>query len=746
MLNEPSNEQIDIVNEIKNHNIIVDAVAGSGKTTTILHIAKKYPESNILVITYNKRLKDETRIKVKQLKLSNIDVHSYHSFCVKHYNERCFTDTGMRAMLSKNTPLKNKLDFQILIIDEAQDMTPLYYNVICKLNQDTTFESICVLGDPYQSIYDFNDADARFIKEADKLFNFNKKKWIKKNLSTSFRVTKPIAEFLNKCVLKEDRIISNKKGTAVEYVILNTFHCDKIVDKVQYYLSKGYSFDDFFILAPSVKNEKSPIRRLANEFTKNKLPIYLPMSDEEKLDKDILNKKIVFSTFHQVKGLERKIVIVYNFDDSYFTYFNKDDPKCVCPNTIYVAITRSLDKLILLHSNDNEYFKFLDIPETKKICNFLQYEQLYYTENPNSSSVSKVTELTRHLTEETINECLKYLNIQTIVEPNNFISLPLKVKQNTEFGDNLWESVSEINGIAIPLLHEIQNDRMILDSKHLRLLNKNKDILHELEKMIKIGKFELPDILKIANYWNCYKEGLNYKTKQIVDYKWLEENKVNECLERLKERISDNAQYEVHYIENDKPELNGRTLVGFIDCIDNNVVWEFKCVNNLDSEHILQLAIYMYLHKVNQVNNDTRDTISNKLMTILQQLNELEYNLQVNKKYYDYTIVKISPNDIITYKTSTRKSLKTNRHLFVEEVKKKLTELKIKYENILLNSGEYKYQLWNILDNHTIEIDASTQKLQEMISYLIKKKYYSNQKDTNEIFMKKMKEIRSQYK
>ena len=57
---------------------------------------------------------------------------------------------------------------------------------------------------------------------------------------------------------------------------------------------------------------------------------------EEKLDEDILTGKIVFSTFHQVKGLERKVVIIYNFDNSYFIYYEKDKSPFICPNTIYV--------------------------------------------------------------------------------------------------------------------------------------------------------------------------------------------------------------------------------------------------------------------------------------------------------------------------------------------------------------------------------------------------------------------------
>jgi len=37
-----SNEQFDIIEKIRNNNIIVNSVAGSGKTTTILHLANTF--------------------------------------------------------------------------------------------------------------------------------------------------------------------------------------------------------------------------------------------------------------------------------------------------------------------------------------------------------------------------------------------------------------------------------------------------------------------------------------------------------------------------------------------------------------------------------------------------------------------------------------------------------------------------------------------------------------------------------
>lgn len=65
MNHNPSEEQKAIIENLKNqYNITVEAVAGSGKTTTCLLIAKSFKEKEVLILTYNKRLADETKEKI----------------------------------------------------------------------------------------------------------------------------------------------------------------------------------------------------------------------------------------------------------------------------------------------------------------------------------------------------------------------------------------------------------------------------------------------------------------------------------------------------------------------------------------------------------------------------------------------------------------------------------------------------------------------------------------------------------
>jgi len=332
-----SKEQNQIINYLEeNNNVIVNAVAGSGKTTTNLHIANHFPHLKILLITYNAKLKLETREKIKITGFKNIETHSYHSFCVKYYDSECYTDSEIITYLSNSPELSTERLFpkyDIIILDETQDMSPLYYQLFCTIFRDNAnpLTKICILGDEKQSIFDFNKADQRFITMAEKIFNFNSFSWKKCNLSESFRVTTEMSDFINHCMLGEERIISKKiTGHKPRYIVCNTFgektciKINQVFDEVKYYLNIGYLADDIFILSPSIRTNTTPTALLENKIKQElDIPIFVPLGDDAILDKDIIKNKLVFSTFHQAKGLERKVVLVFCFDSAYFKYYKK---------------------------------------------------------------------------------------------------------------------------------------------------------------------------------------------------------------------------------------------------------------------------------------------------------------------------------------------------------------------------------------------------------------------------------------
>lgn len=80
---ELTKEQVDIINSTGN--IKINAVAGSGKTTTIIEYAKTRPaKSKILYLAFNKSVKLEAIKKFADKGLTNVKVETAHSLAYRH--------------------------------------------------------------------------------------------------------------------------------------------------------------------------------------------------------------------------------------------------------------------------------------------------------------------------------------------------------------------------------------------------------------------------------------------------------------------------------------------------------------------------------------------------------------------------------------------------------------------------------------------------------------------------------------
>ena len=662
-LPNPTNEQINIINSL-DYNIIIDSVAGSGKTTTNLYIAQNNINKNILLLTYNSKLKLETKEKIKKYNINNLNVFSYHSFCVKYYdNNNGYTDKLIINIINNNIKCKLNFNYDLIILDEAQDISPLYYKLIYKIYNDNSIKNvnIILLGDINQSIYDFNQSDERYILYADKLFNYNNTNlWKKFNLSTSFRITHEMSLFINNCMLNNSRINSTKITlNKPRYIICNSFNKNnsQTLKEVEYYLNLGYKPQDFFILAPSLSvkgDNKSPVKILENNIKlkyKN-INIYVPTNDDEKLDNTILENKMVFSTFHQSKGLERPVIIIFNFDNSYFKYYKKDKNPNICPNELYVATTRGSERLSLIHHYENDYLSFLNINNIEKFTIFNKYKNIENVEKNKEENNISVTDLCKHLPLEITLKCLTYLNIIKINKKDNFIDIPIKIEE--EHGS---ESISEITGIAIPSYFEylLKNNNSIYNNLEIEI-KKNNKLLKDIQNNLNIKILNLDkkkDYIKLSNIWNSYKNGYIFKSLQIKTYDWISKDNLNESINRLKKlNITNNAIFEkiINY------KYLGINIKGYIDCIDNNNIYEFKCCQEIKEEHFLQLAIYMFLNEKNKVfslnnfnyylfnilNNEQYQIITNNdnLYNMLEYLIKYKYNN--NNKVNDEDFISIN--------------------------------------------------------------------------------------------------------
>jgi len=734
MLNEASEEQRAIIDAIKDHNVKVNSVAGSGKTTTVLHIAKEFKDQSILLLTYNARLKMETRKKKDNLGLRNLEVHSYHSYCVSNYDNKCFKDSGIINLLKENKKPLKKFNYSIIVVDEAQDMNKIYYKLVNKILGDNLGQCrMCVIGDKYQSIYQFNGADSRFITLSENLFKPNDLGWKELKLSVSFRITNQMANFLNKCVMKFDYIKACKDGNKVRYIMTDTFNFERPVFEVLHYLN-DCSYDDIFILAPSVKKGKndSPVRVLANKLTDFGIPIYVPTDDDERLDEEVIKNKIVFSTFHQVKGLERKNVILYGFDESYFQLFNKNADINFCPNEIYVALTRGIENLTVFHSTQKNYLPFLDEDELEGTV-YYEINKLNTVYDSGKSITLDVSEITKHMQSDIINNATEYFEKVLVKGKEKFINIPIKTTQG-----KLVESVSEINGTVIPAYFEYVNNKKM--TIYEILIDKGQDVKTKLA-------IDMPtsDLLKLATQYVSFTSGYKYKMNQIITYDWMDDELFDEAVDRLELVINKNAKFEVE-IYNPEPKM-GKVIVGRVDCLDTDTIWEFKCTRDLDSEHFIQLAIYALLNENMKI--AYIGTLKRKYKEYTENINktsdteyipatklEIGNILLINNGRYkiysiDYETIKVMDDN------KEKKKFKIESRLYqrlTEKVDRKEIE-RLRDQISELEKKVYRYKLMNILSNEIYEIKFEKEKLEEMINYLLFHKYKNIKKLTDDEFM-----------
>jgi len=781
MLPDISIEQQKIIDELINYNVIVDSVAGSGKTTCSLYIAINFPNLKLLLLTYNSKLKLETREKVKKLGLTNLEIHSYHSFCVKNYDKKCFTDTTIKSILKCNKSLLHEINYDIIIPDEAQDISALYYELFCKIYKDNKKKSkLCIFGDIKQSIFEFNNADERFIKFADELFNFNDILWKKCKLSHSFRITNEMSLFINNCMLNEDRIISSKiTNNKPRYIICECFGGISNIpfNEVKYYLDMEYQPQDIFILAPSLKSVGSPVRQLENKIKKElNIPIYVPTSEDEKLDSEILEGKLVFSTFHQTKGLERKVIILFNFDNSYFEFYKKSKNPFICSNELYVATTRGLHHLSLLHHYNNDYLPFICKDKLELYCDMIYCNDIRLS----AKRIDKImdtspTDLIKHIPQNILDECFDFLKIETIISKKGKINIPIKTNQCDG-----CEGVGEITGVAIPSYFELKlkgkiqifND-LIQNNFEEKLLENSDGCLIKLaietknEKIYKLNNINIKELspeelLYIANCWTTYKSGFLFKIYQIRDYNWLSKEDLLKCITRMEKslNISINAIFEKPYsIENEK-ELFNRRLNGFVDCIDNNNLYEFKCVQSLEKEHFLQLAIYMYQNekekqriilennkiifhiekqiKLQELDNKNEYVVGDKILFKLFNIEE-----GIIKKIYKNGKIMVLNNKkknilITKYLIVSKQNNGSNIHSLQDQLNNSRTIIKRMEQST-------NYYLYNILTDELLQITCQLSELIKIIELLFYNKYFNSKGINDETFLKNISLIKEKY-
>ena len=649
MENNASSEQQGIIdNIVLGNNVCSISVAGSGKSTTILLLANKLKEQKILHMTYNSSLRKEFREKVEESNITNIDVHTFHSFAVRYFVSNAFTDGGIRdILLKKIQPIKEIPCYNIIVIDECQDLTPLYYRfIIYFLSLLKNKIQMIVLGDPLQSLYEFKGSDHRFLTFASKLWSnqpfLQTPVFQHCCLKTSYRLTDQMSEFINTVLYNEKFIDTCRSGSPISYIRNNNYCIEKyIITIVKDIINNGELPNDIFILAASVSGINSQIKKLENLLTENGIPCYIPYSDIEKVDERVISGKLVFSTFHTVKGRQRKYVFVIGFDNSYFEFYAKTLSKEKCPNTLYVACTRSTDHLFLIENNNRNIDRPLDFLQlghhAMKEKSFITFkgnpQSIFYEQKPMNQinipiyyvTISKLVKFIPESDLDIISPILQKIFIN-VSNTNRIHFDETEIPNVIQLIDGSFEDVSDINNIVIPcIFYDIICNNTIGESNLYKLISNDMMKLKQNEHLYLKQLFtqlnsqcnNVSDYLFLSNFYIALKEKLYFKLKHIrkEDCTWLTKNTIEKCNLFLQQCIlnyqSDDPftiMHETTIIENEdykhtqiddilKKHFN-ECIFRFtarIDFITDDAIWEIRCSSHLTIEHFLHIVIYAWL-------------------------------------------------------------------------------------------------------------------------------------------------------
>lgn len=555
-------------------------------------------QKTVLLIVYNKIMKEETRSVAKACRLDNLQAHTYHSAAKHYYGIRGHDDAALSKLLKSMKEPKKPFMIDMLICDELQDMTPMFFDFARKLMKDNLNKNpqIVCLGDKYQCVYSHRGSDNRFLTLAPRVFqSLSSRPWVDADLTLSERVPQNIVDVVNTDFLGYNRMSAANPNGQVVYMRLNAWNDVKHIGDLVLEAIDKFSVDDVLILQYSYDSTKSPAKFLENFLVSKGIPCDTPSRDDENKPEDVLRGKVAFSTFHSCKGITRKVVFVYNVDDGYFKYFAKDAPRNICPNPMYVAITRASKRLVLIHHNANGFFPTIIQDSIRQRTKFIDLGDKTGFEKPSQFELKlEITKLIRHLPFDIIDRCMSLVTVTTISEPEDDIDIPATVQA----GD-LQDSVNDINGIVLPAMFEIkQRARCSLIEQMQGSSDVRKADAKFVDRCAKIlrrdKRLDVCDVTRLAVIYCSIRQGVKSRLVRMETFDWLTSEHCDMVIRRMEDHISENSKCELII----DTLVAGAQITGVADVVDydNRTLYEIKTKTEITNEDVLQLALYRLCH------------------------------------------------------------------------------------------------------------------------------------------------------
>lgn len=526
-------------------NILVDACIGSGKTTAIQYLCDRFPiDKQILYLTYNRLLKLDAQKKITN---KNVCVQNYHGYAYARLREKGLIFARSDLIREFNKRVLKLPIIDILIIDEYQDIDSQIANMLCYIKKYYPKIQIIMVGDIKQKIYNYTSLNiVQFVND-----------FIEMHESLEFTVCFRLSqEWAN-----ELGLTWNKKILGVNN------HCQisyMTEDEVTAYLLTQEPRD---VLCLGPQSRPHSYGTLLNKLETlrpdkfNKHTVYASIREN---DTDIRpnNESAIFTTYDSSKGLEKKIVVLFDWTNDYWTDRSKVPYQSyeILRNIFCVAASRGKEQIIIVKNNDQLDWQTIRSPFKPRTLSNRPYD---------------ISQIFQFAKTEMIDECFSCLKIRSLNKARDRKII------NIQRQDDMID-LSPCIGIyqEAVYFHNYNIDQQIINTC------KQKEIVPE-----SIQGFSLFEkILYLVSIETGQQRYRTQTNKELVSNEqwWF-------LKKRLSERLSeeDNVQTPCH-IEciNEQGQLI-YTAVGFADVVKNNIVYELKFTSELSRPNYLQCAAYM---------------------------------------------------------------------------------------------------------------------------------------------------------
>lgn len=224
-------------------------------------------------------------------------------------------------------------DIRQVVIDEAQDYSPVQYEVYNLLFRNAGYT---VMGDVNQSI----DRDSNLSLYDSIVEIFGKRKSVKVTLNKSYRSSFEINDFNQGLLDKKQDIEAFERHEEKPALVYGQSHEDmeqRIAEDIEKYTGQG--FESVAVICKTTSEAEKLYLKL-----KRRVDVKLIVSSDEEIEKGV-----VIIPAYMAKGLEFDAVLVYNVsEDSYYTGLDK--------KLLYIACTRALHRLALYYTGVKSSF------------------------------------------------------------------------------------------------------------------------------------------------------------------------------------------------------------------------------------------------------------------------------------------------------------------------------------------------------------------------------------------------------